>query len=32
MILDLYKDSFEFAGQDFKVLLKLGILSILSFL
>lgn len=31
MILDLYKDSFEFAGQDFKVLLKLGILSILSF-
>lgn len=31
MILDLYKDSFEFAGQDIKVLLKLGILSILSF-
>lgn len=31
MILDLYKDSFEYSGQDIKVLLKLGILSFLSF-
>lgn len=32
MILDLYKDSFEFAGQDFKVLLKLGIYLFCPFL
>lgn len=32
MILDIYKDSFEYAGQDIMALLKLGILSLLSFL
>ncbi|MDO5847996.1 MAG: DUF4013 domain-containing protein [Methanobrevibacter sp.] len=32
MILDIYKDSFEYAGQNIKVLLKLGLLSIFSFL
>lgn len=31
MILDIYKDSFEYAGQDVKTLLKLGVLSFLGF-
>ncbi len=32
MILDIYKDSFEYAGQDIKTLIKLGLLSFFSFL
>ncbi len=31
MILDIYKDSFEYAGQDVKTILKLGVLYFLSF-
>lgn len=32
MILDIFKDSFEYAAQDIKSLLKLGLLSFLNFL
>lgn len=32
MILDIYKDAFEYGGQDFNSLLKLGLFSTLSFL
>lgn len=32
MILNIYKDSFEYAGQNLKTLLKIGILSFFNFL
>lgn len=32
MILDIYKDAFEYASKDWKALLKLGFLCLLSFL
>ena len=32
MILDIYKDAFEYAAQDISTLIKLGVLSFFGFL